>query len=57
MDFAHPPKPFGGRGDVPETVEAGAVATVPAVAGIKVASRWQRQQVSLKALSSQWLHQ
>jgi hypothetical protein len=36
---------------------AGAVAVVPLVAGIKVASRWQRQQVSLKALSSQWLHQ
>jgi hypothetical protein len=29
------------------------LAAVPAVVGIKVASRWQRQQVSLKALSSQ----
>jgi hypothetical protein len=36
---------------------AGTLAAVPAVAGIKVASRWQRQQVSLKALSSQWGHQ
>jgi hypothetical protein len=36
---------------------AGAVATVPVVEGMKVATRWQRQQVSLNALSSQWLHQ
>jgi hypothetical protein len=36
-------------------VGAGAVGMglVLVVAGIKVASRWQRQQVSLKALSSQ----
>jgi hypothetical protein len=33
------------------------VLVVRAGLAMKVASRWQRQQVSLKALSSQWLHQ
>jgi hypothetical protein len=36
---------------------AGAVLVVLTVAGITVATRWQRQQVSLYALSSQCSHQ